>query len=39
MEQIWWNHIIKVHSFLESIVTETVKGSSMLLSLPNSIPW
>lgn len=39
MEQIWWNHIIKAHSFLESIVTETVKGSSMLLSLPNSIPW
>lgn len=39
MEQIWWNHIIKAHSFLESIVTETIWGSSILLSLPNSIPW
>lgn len=39
MEQIWWNHIIKAHSFLESIVTETIGGSSILLSLPNSIPW
>ncbi|MCD8364011.1 MAG: hypothetical protein LUC98_13840, partial [Lachnospiraceae bacterium] len=39
MEQIWWNHIIKAHSFLEEIVSETVKGGSILLSLPDTIPW
>lgn len=39
MDQVWWNHIIKAHSFLEDIVTTTVKGSSILLSLPPSIPW
>ena len=37
MEQIWWNHIIKAHSFLESIVTETVKGA--VCCSPCQIPF
>ena len=39
MDHVWWNHIIKAHSFLEEIVSETVKGGSILLSLPDTIPW
>ncbi len=39
MDQVWWNHIIKAHSFLEEIVSETVEGGSILLSLPDTIPW
>lgn len=39
MDQLWWNHIIKAHTFLEDIVKETVGGNSMLLSLPVSVPW
>lgn len=39
MDQIWWNHIIKAHAFLEEIVSKTVEGSSILLSLPDTIPW
>lgn len=39
MDQVWWKHIIKAHSFLEDIVSKVVEGSSVLLSLPVSIPW
>ena len=39
MDQIWWNHIIKAHTFLEDIVSLIVQGSSILLSLPPTIPW
>lgn len=39
MDQIWWNHIIKARSFFEEIVSETVEGGSILLSLPDTIPW
>nr|WP_296957229.1 hypothetical protein [uncultured Mediterraneibacter sp.] len=39
MEQIWWDNIIKAHTFMESIVNEALGGSSILLSLPASTPW
>lgn len=39
MDQVWWNHIIKAHAFLEKIVAETAGGNSILLSLPASVPW
>ena len=39
MDQVWWKNIIKAHAFLKNIVTETANGSSLLLSLPASVPW
>ena len=39
MDKVWWNHITKAHKFFEDIVETAVKGSSMLLSLPASVPW
>ena len=39
MDQIWWNHIIKAHAFLENIVKEAAGGHSLLLTLPDSVPW
>ena len=32
MDQIWWNHIIKAHAFLENIVKEAAGGHSLLLT-------
>lgn len=34
MDQIWWNHIIKAHAFLENVVKEAAGGHSLLLALP-----
>lgn len=39
MDQIWWNHIIKAHAFLENVVKEAAGGHSLLLTLPDSVPW
>lgn len=39
MDQIWWNHIIKAHKFLEDIVEAAAGGSSILVSLPVYVPW
>lgn len=39
MDQIWWNHIIKAHKFLEDIVAAAAGGSSILVSLPVYVPW
>ena len=39
MDQIWWNHIIKAHAFLENIVKEAAGGHRLLLTLPDSVPW
>ena len=39
MDQIWWNHIIKAHAFLENVVKEAAGGHSLLLALPDSVPW
>ena len=30
MDQIWWNHIIKAHAFLENVVKEAAGGKSIL---------
>lgn len=39
MDKIWWNHIIKAHKFMEDIVNTAVEGKSVLLSLPEEMPW
>lgn len=28
MDQIWWNHIIKAHAFLENVVKEAAEGTA-----------
>lgn len=39
MDKIWWNHIIKAHKFLEDIVKYALEGKSIILSLPENVPW
>ena len=39
MDRIWWNHIIKAHKFLEDIVTLAAGGNSIIVSLPEKVPW
>lgn len=39
MDRLWWNHITKAHKFMEDIVHTAVEGKSILLSLPENVPW
>lgn len=39
MDKIWWNHITKAHKLLDDIVKTALTGSSIVLSLPSSVPW
>lgn len=39
MDKVWWNHITKAHKFVEDIVACAMEGRSMLLSLPENVPW
>lgn len=39
MDKVWWNHITKAHKFMEDIVACAAEGKSMLLSLPENVPW
>lgn len=39
MDKVWWNHITKAHKFMEDIVACAVEGKSMILSLPEKVPW
>ena len=39
MDKVWWNHIIKAHKFMEDIVAFAVEERSMILSLPENVPW
>ena len=33
MDQIWWNHIIKAHAFLENVVKEAAGGQRAVSAL------
>ena len=39
MDKLWWNHITKAHKFMKDIVRTAVEGKSILLSLPENVPW
>lgn len=39
MDKLWWNHITKAHKFYEDIVSVAAEGNSMVLSLPENVPW
>ena len=39
MDRLWWNHITKAHKFIEDLALAAVEGKSILLSLPQQVPW
>ena len=39
MDRLWWNHITKAHKFLEDIISSALDGKSMILCLPENVPW
>lgn len=39
MDRVWWNHITRANKFLEDVVATAVEGKSMILSLPEAVPW
>lgn len=39
MEQVWWNHIIKANKFKKDIIESIIEGKSVILSLPQNVPW
>ena len=39
MDRLWWNHITKAHKFIEDLASAAVEGKSILLSLPQQVPW
>lgn len=39
MDKLWWKHITKAHKFLEDIVMSAVEERSIILSLPENVPW
>lgn len=39
LDKVWWTHIIKAHKFEEDIVKAAAEGKSVLLSLPENVPW
>lgn len=39
MDRLWWNHITKARKFWEDIVKTALGGKSILLALPENLPW
>ena len=39
MDKLWWMHITKAHKFLTDIVNTAVGERSIILSLPENVPW
>ncbi len=39
MEQIWWKHISKAAFLIRKIADHILNGQSLLLSVPESLPW
>ena len=39
MDKMWWNYITKAHKFLEDVVNIVVEGNSLILCLPENVPW
>lgn len=39
MDRLWWNHITKAHKFLDDIVMSAVQERSIMLFLPENVPW
>ena len=39
MDKLWWMHISRAHKFLEDIVGSAAGGKSIVLSLPEKVPW
>lgn len=39
MDKVWWNNISKAHKLLEDIVASVLAGKSIVLCLPQNIPW
>lgn len=39
MDTIWWNKVTNASCFLETIVASVQNGQSVLLELPDTIPW
>ncbi len=39
MDKLWWNHITKAHKFMEDIAAAALEGKSVILSLPENVPW
>lgn len=39
MDRLWWNHITRAHKFLEDIISSALDGKSMILCLPEHVPW
>ena len=39
MDRIWWQQIIKPNRFVEQVVRTLSSGKSILLCVPEDIPW
>lgn len=39
MDRVWWNNITKARKFVDDIVTAALEGKSIILSLPEAVPW
>lgn len=39
MDKIWWNQITRAHKFLMDIVNAAAEGKSVVIVLPDQVPW
>lgn len=39
MDSIWWRQIIKANQFIYTITTNVLQGKSIVLHLPEYVPW
>lgn len=39
MDEVWWNQITNARGFLQKIVAAALSGKSMVLVLPEQLPW
>lgn len=39
MNHVWWDKITNAHRFIDAIVNTALVGSSVILTLPQQIPW
>ena len=39
MDKLWWNSITKARRFIEDVVEAAVQEKSIVLALPENVPW
>lgn len=39
MERVWWNQITRARHFIDQVTEAALAEKSMILSLPESVPW